>query len=1339
VKNLVPHFIHDQFREGRSKGAFEAYTMFIDLSGFTPLTEGLMHKGHRGAEQLSEILNEIFAPLVELVYARGGFIPYFAGDAFTAIFSMDDPEITARHFLKTAIYVRNLFSQREFKFGDFTIGLKIGLSCGEVEWGIVGVQHKSYYFRGRAIDSCANAQTKARNQDIILDEMLRCHLKGLNVKLAPVGKVCHRLEEDLPVGDLQIAPASLPPLSKEVVLQFLPSAVAEYNQEGEFRTVIAVFISFGGVDNHELLDRFATLVLEQIYSFSGYFKEIDFGDKGGVMVGFFGAPVSFENNMERALEFIHAVRDKLRDLQQGEGVRFRAGITIGTAYTGIVGGRERCQYAAVGNRVNLAARLMTYADWGEVLVDAEIHKHRSFGFQHRGDIEYKGIKGVVPTFRFVGRNTGMRSPHTGRMVGRSREIQQLFDFARPLFKRQPAGIAFVFGEAGIGKSRLTYELKNMMMQEGGIGWHVCQADQILRKPFNPFVYFLKNFFQQTPEGYSMANLNRFETRFQQLLETVRSVGTPPAEAAAKELVRTRSVLAALIGINYPDSLWEQLDAKGRYQNTLQAVINLLEAGSIIEPLVIELEDAHWLDENSEELLHELLRHLNRFPIFIIITSRYRDDGTKPEVIERSLLDSFNIPWLEIDLNVLQPESVREMAEANLNGKIEEEFYELLVRTTNSNPFYVEQLLEYFAERNLLIFENSYWNIKDKDIHLSSSMNAILTARIDRLSILVRETVKAAAVIGREFEVPILSEVMKEHEGFAKRNGNASAILEEQIHQAERGQIWLAMNELRYIFRHSLLREAAYSMQLRVRLQQVHLLIAKAIERLYADKIEERYVDLAFHYEQAGVFDKTCEYLRKAADYARRNYQNHQALDFYERLLEKLSQQKDISDQIQTHLKRGKILEMIGQWDECEEAYKKALKLTKKTRDALLLGHANNNLGRLLMLKGNYSAARGHMQKAVQLFESIEDRGGIAKVYGNLGNLYFRQGKYDDAKSYFKESISMEQAGNDSSVNAQIAANLGLTYMNQGDYDEGIRCQNDQLEICKKNNDKQGMATLYTFIGIVYLEKGDYDAALNSFRKGLEYSEELGNKMLTSIAIGQIGLVYERKGDYDQAMQHYQHDLELCEELGDKQGTAIALGLIGQLLNVKGEFHRAIEYLQKDLMLCEELGYQKGIAKAVNTLGDVFYLTREYDRSLHFYNRAIEVTRSIGNKLVLGFSLVEKGMVLIELGRLKELRPFHREALTLARELGNPDLLFEAELLSAKVYALEGDKELATEKIQKVVSEALSEDQQAAAYYELWFMHPSNSEYRQKALDIYRKLYNATPRFVFRQRIQNLEK
>jgi len=1338
VKNLLPHFIQEQYLDGNTQGQVEAYTLFVDLSGFTPLTEDLMRQGARGAEQLSNVLNEIFEPLVRMVYAKGGFIPYFAGDAFTAIFPAEGQPMGVKDIIQGAMLARNLFSQRQFRFGNFTIGIKFGLSYGTVEWGIVGGPAKAYYFRGAPIDGCAACQIKAKDKDIVIDEALRQHLPKGQFALMELETGFYKIKGGIPSEESSIISAELPPIERGVAMQFLPDAVARYNQEGEFRTVISVFISFEGVDTHALLNDFASIVLEQINNFSGYFKEIDYGDKGGVMVGFFGAPVSFENNSDRALEFISSIREELRELQSQSGLRYRVGVTMGTAYTGIVGGVERCQYAAVGNRVNLAARLMTYATWDEVLVDEEIQKNHHFHFLNRGNIEYKGIKGLVPTFRLVGRNYEARTSYSGDMVGRESELEQLLDFSRPLFEGKSAGIAYIYGEAGIGKSRLVHELKNVLYGQQLVHWHTCQSDQILKKPFNPFLYFLKNYFEQYPESTSLANIRNFEGRFNQLLDELSEAQRPEARAIRRELVRTRTVLAALIGLNFQNSIWDQLDAKGRYQNTLSAIINLLIAESLIHPAVIELEDGHWLDDNSRELLQEFIRQMGRFPILLIVTSRYKDDGTRPEIIPGNPFQEQDIPVREIDLNNLQPEAVLAFAELHLGGAINEEFFDLLVRTSNSNPFYLEQILEYFSESGLLKEEGGKWSIRDKNVKLSSSINAILTARIDRLSTLVKETVKAAAVIGREFEVPILSEVMKTQEEFVRRNGNASALLKEQIKRAERGQIWHAMNELRYIFRHSLLREAVYSMQLRARLQQLHRLIGEAIERLYVDSLDERYVDLAFHYEQAGVFEKTCEYLRKAADYARSNYQNQQALDYYERLLKKLSRQKDVANQIQTHLKKGKVLELIGQWDECEQAYERALKLAKQSRDVVLLGQANNSLGQLLMLKGEYRKAMAILQTAAGLFESIDDKVGIARTYGNLGNLYFRQGEYDEAKAYFEQSLEIGYSNIEPTSNAQVAANLGLTYMNQGNYDEGIRCQRAQLDICEQHNDKQGMATLYTNMGIVYFEKGDYDAALETYQKGLALSEELGNKLLTSIAIGCIGSVYERKGDYRRAMENFQRDLAICEELGDKQGIAIALGLIGELLSIEGDFHGAIEYLQKNLMLCEELGYQKGIAKAVNTLGDVFYYTRQYDRSLHFYNRAIEVTRKINNRLVLGTSLMEKGIVLMELGQIEGLDAIIGEALDVAEELGNPDLLFEARILVAKFEHQKGNTAQAIQMLQDIYRQQLTASQQAAINFELFQFLPEEEAYRRQALGLYQELYRATPRYSYKIRLAALE-
>ena len=178
MKNLIPHFIQDRFKAGHAQGQLQAYTLFVDLSGFTPLTEALMQQGSQGAEQLTNVLNEIFEPLVHLVYSRGGFIPYFAGDAFTAIFPADRSEERGQDIIKVAMLARYLFSKREFRFNNFTIGIKFGLSYGTVEWGIVGkTDHKSFYFRGKPIDQCAECQVKAKDQDIVVDDELGHQLK----------------------------------------------------------------------------------------------------------------------------------------------------------------------------------------------------------------------------------------------------------------------------------------------------------------------------------------------------------------------------------------------------------------------------------------------------------------------------------------------------------------------------------------------------------------------------------------------------------------------------------------------------------------------------------------------------------------------------------------------------------------------------------------------------------------------------------------------------------------------------------------------------------------------------------------------------------------------------------------------------------------------------------------------------------------------------------------------------------------------------------------------------------------------------------------------------------
>ncbi len=1346
VKNLIPHFVQEKELEGNHHGGFHAYTMFVDLSGFTRLTETLLKQGKAGAERLSNILNAIFEPMVGRVYANGGFIPYFAGDAFTGIFATEHSPLNADGLVGLATALHADLKAAAAVFEGFQINIKTGLSVGHVEWGIVGQDHKFFYFRGAAINNCAYSQHQAGQNQIILDEILFSQLIDTYGIVPLEEKGYYVVQNRHWEGQLDRQAAGDQKMQgtivKKIAAKFLPESVLQFNQEGEFRTVVSLFISFEGVDSHDMLDEFSTVVLDQMHNFSGYFKEIDFGDKGGVMVAIFGAPVSFENNVERALEFVCAVHEELLPMRLGEkGLRYKIGIANGIAYTGIVGGKERSQYAAVGNRVNIAARLMMHADWGEVWVDEEVQKSRHFQFLHKGNITYKGLKEKIPSYLLAGRNIEQQQHFEGNMVGRKAELQRLNDLVGEAFREPEAIIAYVYGEPGIGKTRLAFELKSLLRRKNRLRWFSCRSDQILRKPFNPFIYFLKDYFSQSSDNNHNTNFENFERRFNVLLDELMPIEAPDSEGVKREIIRTKPVLAALTGLTTSNSLWENLDAKGRYINTIAALTALFQAEALIRPIVIELEDGHWFDESSIEFLNELIGKIKNQPVFLLVTSRYDDEGNKPMLFKLQAIKRLEIPIHEIDLNFLDAHALREFAVDRLEGDINPDLFELLLRTTNGNPFYAEQMLEYFMESEQLINVDGKWSIKDKNVRLSDSIQAVLTARIDRLSNLVKETIKAAAVIGREFELPVLSEVMKDNEEFSRENGNMQLVLKEQIRTAERAQIWQAMNELRYIFRHSLLREAVYDMQLKTRLQSLHHLIAQAIESLYANSLEQRYVDLVFHYEQAEVEGKLKEYLQKAADHAKEHYQNSQALHFYNKLLVLIDQnginESEIMEKTSALLKKGSILELVGRWDECEKIYRESLELARGTNDARTLGTANNSLGNLLMLKGRYEQADGFLETAAAFFGSIHDNKGTSKVYGNLGTLYFRQGKYEDAKLYFIRSIQLAQLYKHTPSNAQIVATLGLTYMNLGKYDDGIRWQQSQLDLCKKVNDRQGMATLYTNMGIVHFEKGDYDAALECYEKGLELSEELGNKQLTSIAIGCIGTVWQRKGKFDLAMQNFEKDLALTEELGDKQGICIALGLIGELYSVIGDFDQAIEYMERNLKIGEELSYRKGMAKSLNTLGDIYFYKNEHDTSLQYYNRSIEVTRGIGNKLVLGLSLVEKGNVLLAIGQLDEAQLSLDEALHLAQDLNQPDLLFEVQLLNAKLLAAKGGKADAIKTLEGLLSEQPSKKEEAAIYFELGKLKPESS-FSEKALNLYRSLYEATPEFVYQLRIEELK-
>ncbi|GIV31286.1 MAG: hypothetical protein KatS3mg029_0637 [Saprospiraceae bacterium] len=905
-------------------------------------------------------------------------------------------------------------------------------------------------------------------------------------------------------------------------------------------------------------------------------------------------------------------------------------------------------------------------------------------------------------------------------------------------RRAAWGLAVVTGEAGVGKTRFLFELEKRLSLEADIRWVVCPCDQILRKQFNPFIFFLRRFFGQTSAQVGLPSTKR---RFGEVLHAIRRcAATDPFGRGAHRPPLSWCVPAPCwlpcVAFQPTDTFWESLDARSRFQNIRAALVNFFRVMSLLYPVVIEFEDAHWMDESSRIVVNDLVRHCVGRPIFLIISTRYDEEGQTTQIVDEGLLAAQAIETFEIQLEPLSHKDVSELLEERLDGSVHPKLTKLLYKTCNGNPFYIEQLLEFLIENGLLEPSDDGWTVQGENLGISSNVQTVLTARVDQLPQPVKETLKTAAVIGREFELPVLAEVMRKHPLFSQLNGQVEKAVREQVKAAERARILQAISERRYQFRHSLLHEAIYEMQLKSKLRKLHRRIGEAIEKTYAPKLADRYVDLVFHFEKARHLPKLRLYLEKAADHAANFFQNHQALLFYDKLINLLEREGDKEALVKTMLKKARVLELIGRWEDCESLCQKTLERARELGQDALTGMAYYHLGHLLMLRGQYDAANSHLQYAAVFFDAVNDKLGMAQVFGDLGNLYFRQGKYQDAKLYFIRSIQLLQQTDPAKVAPPIVANLGLTYMNLGKYDEGIRWLMSYLEKYEQLGDRQGMAILQVNLGIIYSEKGDYDQAAVHLQKGLALGQELGNKQLTAIAIGHLGTVYVRRGDFDLAMEYYLSDLRICEELGDQQGISIALGLIGELYSLRGEWGKALEYLERHLDLSTKLNYRKGIAKALNTIGDVHYHKGDFELSLKYYDRALQVTRQIGNKLVEGFSLVEKAMVLIAMGYHEGARYHLEEARRIARNLQHPELSQALELCEAHLLVEDGRHEEAKNMLRRLLEQNPNEESRATILYLLAKIDPEGT-WRQQAVALYQRLYQKAPFYLYKQRLEEM--
>lgn len=1272
MRNLLPPFIQQQYRQGVFSGQMQAASLFADISGFTRMTDTLLRHGKDGVETLSEILNHVFTPTVQSIYACGGFIATYAGDAFTAVFPVQEtPQEAAQRAFCAAQEIIEFFQKSgayDSALGRFEFSAKVGLGFGAVDWGILGDEiSRVFYFRGAAIDGCAQAEHYAEAGEIwaapdFLAQMpALAYSKNLAqggfapVKNAPRLQMPHRKVE-------------APVFNEQETRLFGGTREFDF-PEGEFREVVTVFIAFEGLPD---LAAFVHAALKLQRQYGGSHLRLDFGDKGGNILVLFGAPVAYENKEERALQFLAELWR-----QVSTPAKIKAGMTCGMVYAGFYGSDLQKTFSALGSVTNQAARFMVRAEWGQALCDEGLSKTPGHEFSYLGDFSYKGRAQTIPTYalqrmetlRFQARPVPAEN-RSALLVGREQELHFLRDALAPLQKGQFGGVLYVDGGPGLGKSRLLQAFRQETPQ---FQWFFLPCDEVLRKSLNPLVYFLQEYFQQNAAASLEENRRRFETRFNQLFQQTRHF------TLKRGLKSGRAFLAALLQLTEEDTLIRQYDAQARYENTLDALKNLLKAESARQPLILHLEDAHWIDPDSREFFRRLMRNVQDSPFLVLAACRYQDDGSP---FTLTLDDETPQQRLALaPLSRADAEKIISFTLQSASAPVPPTTLTFIHQRCDGNPFFIEQTSLYLKE-NHLIDEQNHLDPRlasgEASLEIPSTINAILVARIDRLTTDVKEIVKTASTLGQEFATIILSAMLRK----------MSLVSEDALHSSldagEKQAIWQSISELRYIFKHALIRDAAYGMQLKKHLRALHKLAAESIEELFQADLKPYYANLADHYEKAGISQSAVRYLRLAAQTALNEYRNQEAAAFYERLLR---YPLPPEEELQAWENKGKAERQFGDWEAAKQTFTRMLRRAKALHAPIWQAKAANALAYLLLAHGQVKQGFSLAKQAQALALQTGDLPQQVQSLKNLGMAAGIRGEREQARQIHTEMLALAKEIDDLPSITSALFQLREYLLSEG----GLLAEFEQyLRRAEEKNDLRLMASLFFYIGDVHLMQHNYLAA-----------EQVNRRMY-----------------------------EVVQTLGDKQGMCYAIGDRGIVLAELGRFEEAAECYREKLVLAREIGDGYNLWEGLFNSGALYSLQQNHAQSAEFLREAAHIARKYGLQSELALTLLEQAENSLAQNDLQTAQKFLAEAGALNSLLKDEDFTRKSRLLNAKLHK-------DARPLDDLLASASKEEERADLLFERWRMTNADSD-RQQAQAVYQTLYDQSPRYLYSSRLQALQ-
>lgn len=1144
--------------------------LFADISGFTPLTEALaMEMGpQRGAEELTHHLNHVYDTLIGVLHRYGGSVIGFSGDAITCWFDGDDGSLAIACALKMQTAMGDFSTVTTASGKSITLTIKIAISTGVAKRFVVGDPDILIIdvLTGAVLDKLAEAEHIAEKGEVILDpattnrlqDKLNFHSLRIDQDSGDRYGVVDRLKIDVlekpwaKIHDKALNNEKLRPWILTAVFNRLEAGQGDYL--AELRPAAALFLRFRGIDfdtdpQAELkLDDLVRRIERILEHYEGTLIQLTIGDKGSYLYAAFGAPFAHEDDPIRAVSAALDLQTLCSDLEYIKSIQI--GITRGRMRTGAYGSLTRRTYGVLGDAVNLAARLMQAASAGEILISEKIYHSISdqFSASSLPDLRVKGKTEPIRVYRLNAHKikSSIRlhdQKFTGPLVGRESEISAIE--ARLESAKAGAGqILGIVAEAGMGKSRLVAEVLGHINEDQ---YRIHTGECLSYGTKSSYLVWQdiwRGLFGIDPNEPSNSQAAVLEAELQRL---------------NPNLAPRLPLLNILLNLNIPENdLTRSMDSKLRKSSLESLLVECLRVMAKASPILIVLEDLHWIDPLSLDLLEAIGRAIRNLPIVILGIYRPLDNKRQED------LRVFNLPYYhQINLNEFTPQQAERLIQIRFGEQFGKEtrvpktLVERITTRAQGNPFYIEELIIYIRNQQIDLSDTN--SIDEMDLPVS--VHSLILSRMDQLLENDKTMLKVASVIGRTFDKQTLQVILPGPEKNGKVEIGLITLCKQEFISPEVDQVDL------YIFRHIVTQEVTYGSLPYEQRAHIHDRVGGYLEAKYSAQIDQFVGLLAHHYGRSKNDKKKREYLLKAGIAAQNNYANDAAIVYFQRLIPLLKKSK----QADIIMKLGKLFERVGNWQQAKLEYENALDIATDQNDKYALAWCQTSISELLRKQGQYDEASVWLMMARSTFEQLGDKAGVGQTLHNGGTLAAQQGNFDQAVDLYSSSLEIRRELKDNANIGSLLSNLGIISGYRGDFQGSYQLYRESLDIRREVGDKAAIAISLTNLGNAALALGKYDEARRRLEEALALQREVGDQWGIGNALNNLANVARSSGNYQEASNLYKESLVINRDLGDMWALAFLLEDIAGLKSMLKEPKLALQLVGTAAALREEIG------------------------------------------------------------------------------------------------------------------------------------------------------------------------